>query len=345
MQTPDVSEGLVALSVESGPTIGFVLSNEQFPASQLIEWGEAAEQAGFNAISHSDHFQPWQDNEGHSGFAWVTLGALGQRTNRVVMGTGVTCPTFRFHPSVVAHGFATLGLLYPGRVFLGVGTGEAINEEAATGQWAPYKERAGRLIESIQLIRQLWTGEVVNFEGKYYRTKSAKLYDVPRIPVPIYPGVQGKNSMRLAGQYGDGLFTDAVSATKPELRGAFEEGARAAGKDPKKMPVIVESWVIVGNEDEARKYAALWQFIPKSIEAYSDNPDPRDIQRRAQQEVPLEEVYGSWAVGDDPKVHIDSINRLLGQGITTIFVHSPQPDQQKIIDFYGRHVLPELKVS
>src|SRR5438270_312072 len=148
MQTSNDSQTQVALSVGPRPTIGFVLSNEQFPASQLVKWGEAAEKAGFQAISHSDHFQPWQDNEGHSGFAWVTLAAVGQRTNRVVMGTGVTCPTFRFHPSVVAHGFATLGSLYPGRVFLGVGTGEAINEEAATGEWGGYKERAGRLIEA-----------------------------------------------------------------------------------------------------------------------------------------------------------------------------------------------------
>jgi F420-dependent hydroxymycolic acid dehydrogenase len=333
----------IPLSVEAGRKVGFVLSDEQFPITQLVEWGEAAERAGFDAVWGSDHFQPWQHEQGHSGFAWITLAAVGQRTKRVAMGTGVTCPTYRFHPSMVAHGFASLGMLYPGRIWLGVGTGEAINEEAATGQWGGYKERAARLVEAVQLIRELWTGEVVNHEGQYYTTRSAKLYDVPPEPIPIYAGVQGKQSMRLAGEHTDGLITDAVSALKPELRAAFEEGARAAGKDPSTMPVIAESWVFVGNEDEARKYAALWRFMPKALESYTDNPDPRDIQRRADLEVPLEQVYGDWAIGEDPRVHIEAIRKLYDGGVTTVIVHSPQEDQERVIDFYGKKVLPELR--
>src|SRR5437868_11960866 len=148
MHTQDVSGAEMPLSVQSGPTFGFVLSNEQFPASQLVELGAAAEKAGFDAVWNSDHFQPWQDNEGHSSLAWLVLAAVGQRTQRVVMGTGVTCPTYRYHPSIVAQGFATLSVLYPGRIWLGVGTGEAINEEAATGQWGGYTERAERLVEA-----------------------------------------------------------------------------------------------------------------------------------------------------------------------------------------------------
>src|SRR5438067_1441744 len=271
-----VNTSQAALSVVSGPNIGYVLSDEQFPITQLVQLGEAAERAGFDAVWSSDHFQPWQDNEGHSAFAWLTLAAVGQRTSRVVMGTGVTVPTYRYRPAIVAQGFATLGQLYPGRVFLGVGTGEAINEEAATGEWAGYAERAERMVEAIGIIRKLWSGEVVNHQGKFYTIKTARLYDLPPQPVPIYVAAGGKRSMRLAGEHGDGLITGAETAMKPDLRAAFEEGARAAGKDPKAMPIIAEAWVIVGDEDEARKYAPLWRFSSRATKDYTDNPDPRD---------------------------------------------------------------------
>lgn len=339
----DKNRSRLALSVESGPHIGYVLSDEQFPVTELVEIGEAAEKAGFDAVWSSDHFQPWQDNEGHSALAWLTLAAVGQRTKRVVMGTGVTVPTYRYRPAIVAQGFATLGQLYPGRVFLGVGTGEAINEEAATGEWGNYTERADRMVEAIRLIRKLWSGEIVDYSGKYYTTKSAKLYDLPSVPVPIYVAAGGRKSMRLAGEHGDGLITDAGSAMKSELRAAYEEGARALSKDPKTMPIIVEAWAIVGDEDEARKYAPLWQFAPRSYKEYTDNPDPRDIERRAQRDVPLEEVYAEWTVSNDPKVHIDALKKLIDGGVTTLFVHSPQKNQQAVIDFYAKRVLPELK--
>jgi len=332
-----------ALAVESRPNIGYVMSDEQFPITRLVEIGAAAERAGFDAVWSSDHFQPWQDNEGHSAFAWLTLAAVGQRTQRVIMGTGVTVPTYRYRPAIVAQGFASLGQLYPGRVFLGVGTGEAINEQAATGEWGGYAERADRMVEAIEIIRKLWTGEVIDYQGKYYTLVSAKLYDLPSQPVPIYVAAGGKHSMRLAGQWGDGLITDSGSALKPELRSAFEEGARSAGKDPAKMPIIAEAWAIVGNEDEARKYAELWRFAPRSYKNYTDNPDPRDIQRLAERDVPLEEVYQGWTVSEDPKVHIDALKRLIDGGLTTLFVHSPQEDQQMVIDFFGKQVLPALR--
>src|SRR5947209_17064388 len=142
-------------------SISFVLSQEQFFITQLLELGIAAEQAGFDAVWASDHFHPWQDNQGHAGFAWATLAALGQRTARIALGTGVTCPTYRYNPAIVAQGFASLSLLYPGRVFLGVGTGEAMNEVPTGGGWGPYSERAARLVEAVRVIRRLWTGEWV----------------------------------------------------------------------------------------------------------------------------------------------------------------------------------------
>ena len=340
------SQKLVTAGPLAGRTkasVGFVLSHEQFPVTQLIDYGVSAERAGFDAIWTSDHFQPWQDNEGHAGFAWVTLAALGQKMTRIPLGTGVTCPTYRYHPSIVAEAFASLGLLYPGRVFLGVGSGEALNEVAAGGGWGDYKERSGRLIEAVELIKQLWTGQLVTFKGDYYQVENARLYDVPEQPIPIYIAATGPKSMRLAGQYGDGLITDPERAMKPELKAAFEEGARAAGKDPAQMPIIVESFVTVGTEAEARKYAPLWQFLPNAWSKYFSDPDPRSIQKRAEADVPIEDLLKMWTVGQDAQTHIKKLQELIDSGLKHVFIHSAQPDQRAVIDFYGKEVLPHIK--
>jgi len=343
MTTTQQPAGDSPLARQTAPTIGFVLSHEQFPVTDLLEYGARAEQAGFAAISTSDHFHPWQDNEGHAGFAWVTLGALGGRMPRIPFGTGITCPTYRYRPAIVAQAFATLGCLYPGRVFLGVGTGEALNEVPSGGGWGPYPERAARLVEAVQIIRQLWSGEGVNYEGEYYQVKNARLDDPPPQPVPIYIAASGEKSMRLAGQYGDGLITDPQSLKKPGSRAAYEAGARAAGKDPARLPILVEQWVIVGDEAEARRWTPLWRFTPKAWEKYVTNPDPREIQRQAEQDVPLADVYAGWTVSPDPQVHADGITKLAADGVTHVFVHSPQADQQRVIEFYGRDVLPRLR--
>ena len=204
MNANRVQGGGATLGGREGAKVCWVLSSEQFPPDQLVRFGQKAEQAGFDGVWSSDHWQPWQDNQGHSGQAWVTLSSVGALTNNVFFGTGVTCPTYRYAPAVVAQAFATLGILYPGRVFLGVGSGEAINELAATGQWDEYGTRAARLEEAVQVIRQLWTGEIVNHDGRFYRV-NGKLYDVPRVPVPMYIAANGKKSFHTAGMYGDGL--------------------------------------------------------------------------------------------------------------------------------------------
>src|SRR6202034_1909249 len=181
--------------------VGFMLAHEQFTVPQVIDIGVSAEQAGFDLLATSDHFQPWQANEGHSGEAWATLGALSQRTQRVWMGTTVTCPTFRYNPAVVAEAFATLASLAPGRIFLGLGSGEALNEQAATGSWPKWPERSERLVEAAEIIRKLWTGEQISHHGKYYDL-DAKLYDPPTEPVPLLMAANvGPKAMRRSGQY------------------------------------------------------------------------------------------------------------------------------------------------
>ncbi len=325
--------------------VGFALSHEQFPAPTLVALGRAAEAAGFNTVWTSDHTQPWMANEGHAGHAWVTLSSLGAQTGQIPFGTGVTCPTFRHHPAIVAQAFATLGQFYPGHVFLGVGSGEALNEKATTGVWPKWQERSDRLVEAIQLIRQLWTGEVVNFQGKYFQTTALRLWDLPAQPVPLYVASNGLKSMYRAGQYGDGLITDTQSLMSVPRMINFRQGALAAGKDPAAMPILVEHFVVVGGKAEAEEAASYWRFIPRSWQTYVNEPDPRVINNRADVETSLEEVYASWPVSTDPAVHIAALQKLFDNGATQVYVHSGQFDQYGVIDFYGRYVLPQLRAS
>lgn len=320
-------------------TIGYMLAHEQFTVPDLQEIGAAAAGSGFGLLATSDHFQPWQANEGHSGEAWVTLGALGARTADAWMGTTVTCPTLRYHPAVVAEAFASLGALYPGRIFLGVGSGEALNEQAATGAWPNWSERWERLIEAIGVIRALWSGKDVRHKGKYYAV-DGRLYDPTRQPIPILTAANGRKAMRLAGQHGDGLITDPL--TWARFKCEWEAGARAAGKDPAQMPVMVEQFVTVGDDAVARRSAELWRFLPRAFEAYHNIRDPAEIQRRAEAELPIEKVTGEWCSGTDPQAHIEAIGKLFRSGVSVVNVHVAQNDQKQAIDFYRAEVLPHF---
>jgi len=324
--------------------VGFVLSGEQFPVTELIRYGEAAQRAGFEIVWTSDHFQPWQANEGHSSFSWATLAALSQRAPGITMGTGVTCPTYRYNPAVVAEAFATLGQLAPGRVFLGVGTGEALNEQAAGAGWGKYPERAERLIEAIGIIRRLWTGQNLTQKGKYWDVTSARLYDLPSQPVPIYVAANGPKSAHLAGRYGDGWITDLKLLKDATVRKAFEDGVRAQGKSLGEMEVILETFAVNGSPAEARQGAELWRFLKKAWQpGYLTNPDPVDIQRRAEKEINLDDIVKDWIVGTDPVLHIRRLTEMFEAGANTVFVHSPQKDQLAFIDWYGKQILPHFK--
>jgi F420-dependent hydroxymycolic acid dehydrogenase len=320
--------------------VSFMLAHEQFPVPELVRLGAAAENAGFDLVSTSDHFQPWQANERHAGQAWVTLGALGQRTQRIWMGPTVTCPTLRYNPAIVAEAYATLSQLSPGRIFLGLGSGEALNEQAATGEWPKWRERWDRLIEAVAIIRKLWTGEHLQHKGAHY-TVDGKLYDPPAQPIPLLLAANGPKAMKLAGEHGDGLVTDPQ--TWKQHKGEWESGARSAGKDPSAMPVLVEAFVVVGDQNDAQAAAKLWNFIPKAFKGYQNIPDPAQIEHRAQTELPLPKVYGDWTVSSDPDAHVQTIKRLFDSGATIVNIHSGQPDQQKVIEFYGRKVLPRVR--
>ncbi len=314
----------------------YMLAHEQFTIPELLRIGALASRSGFQVLSTSDHLQPWQDNEMHAGQAWVTMGALGAQV-KSWMGTAVTCPTMRYSPAVVAEAFASLSHLYPGRVFLGVGSGEALNEEVATGTWPAWQERWDRLIEAITVIRELWTGNNVAFRGKYY-TVNARLYDPPAHPIPLLTAANGRKSMRLAGQYGDGLISDPLTWT--QYKSEWEAGARAAGKNPEDMPVMIEQFVVVGDDAAAREAANLWRFTPKAFKTLYNVRSPVDIQRQAESGTSLEAVMETWAIGTDPAIHIGKMHELFDSGVSIVNVHSGEPEQDHVVSFYGQHVLP-----
>ena len=320
--------------------VSYMLAHEQFTVPELVRIGALASQAGFHVLSTSDHIQPWQANEKHAGQAWVTMGALGAQAPRSWMGTTVTCPTMRYNPAVVAEAFASLNDLYPGRIFLGVGSGEALNEEAATGMWPKWQERWDRLIEAIGIIRALWAGQELAHKGTYY-TVNAKLWDTPRTPIPLLTAANGVKSMRLAGIHGDGLITDPL--TWQQHRQQWEDGARSAGKNPSDMPVLVEQYVVIGTKEQAQRPAELWRFGPKAFKTYFDDPSPAHIQQRADAEVPIDQVLQSWAVSPDPEVHIQKLRSLFDSGVSIVNVHCPMQDQRQVIEFYARNVLPHFR--
>ena len=320
--------------------VGFQLAHEQFAVPELVDLGTAAEQAGFDLLAFSDHFQPWQANEGHSGQAWITMSAIGQRTKHIRMGTTVTCPSFRYNPAVVAEGFASLSLLYPDRIFLGIGSGEALNEEAAVGFWPPWPERSARLVEASEVIRKLWGGQQIDHAGKYYKV-NARLYDPPSGVIPLMMAGNGPKAMHRCGQFADGLITDPK--TWKEHKSEFQQGASDAGKDVTRMPVFIEQYVVVGGKQELKEAAEMWRFGPKAWKPYFNIRDPKTIQQRAEAEVSIDQVVEGWAIGTNPDVHVKIISELYESGATGVHIHSGQHDQARVIEFYGKEVLPRLR--
>jgi F420-dependent hydroxymycolic acid dehydrogenase len=318
------------------PGVGLVLDHEQFTTAQLVDQAQAAEQAGFRYLSASDHLQPWQDNEGHSMFPWITLALVGQRTNHIPFGTWVTCPLYRYHPTIVAQAFASLAVLYPGRVFLGVGTGEALNEQAATTRFGPHGERYDRLVEAIQLIRQLWSGQRISFQGRYFQTNQLKIYDLPQSPPPIFVAAAGPKSAHLAGQYGDGWIAQADDLKDQKLVAAFNQGAHDSGRDPATLAKRAQMFAVVGDQNEVTRAAELWRF---TFDVYQSNPV--EIQRTAQTN-PLDKVVAGWTTGTDPAKHIAAVQAVLDVGATP-FMQFPQQNPLTAIDFYRTQVLPRLR--
>jgi coenzyme F420-dependent glucose-6-phosphate dehydrogenase len=330
----------------SGIRLGYKASNEQFAPRELLDYAVLAEECGFDSVFVSDHLQPWRHDGGHAPFAMSWLGALGARTSRIVMGTSVLTPTFRYHPAIVAQAFATLGCLYPERVVLGLGTGESMNEVPLGVEWPDGKERFARFREAVKLIRQLWSEERVSFEGEYYRTDKATIYDRPEHPVPIYLAGSGPAATRFAGRQGDGYIT--TSGTDPSLYTdtlipAVREGAEKAGRPVTDLDMMIEVKVSFDHDrDEAMRATHFWGALGLTPEQKSGVEDPVEMQRLAD-ELSVEQTAKRFIVSTDPDEHVERIKTYLDLGFNHLVFHAPGPDQARFLRLYGEEILPRLR--
>ena len=297
----------------------------------------------------SDHFQPWRHSDGHAPFSLAWLAALGERTSRVTLGTSVATPTFRYHPSIVAQAFGTLGALYPGRVLLGVGTGESLNEVPASGiDWPPFKERFARLKEAIELIRLLWTDERVSFEGQYYQTRNATVYDRPDRPLPIYIAAAGPVVARLAGRVGDGFICTSGKPAElytEKLLPAVLEGLNKADKTKPDFGRLIEMKVSFDSDrDRALQDTRHWAALALSAEEKMNTEDPLEMEKLAAA-LPTERAASRWIVSSDPETQIEGIRPYVEMGFDHLVLHAPGPDQQRFLDLYAERVLPLLRAE
>ncbi|HEU5006577.1 MAG TPA: glucose-6-phosphate dehydrogenase (coenzyme-F420) [Jatrophihabitantaceae bacterium] len=325
---------------------GYKASNEQFAPQELLRYGVLAEECGFDSVFVSDHLQPWRHDGGHAPFAMSWLAALGASTERVTIGTSVLTPTFRYHPAIVAQAFATLGCLYPGRVVLGMGSGESMNEVPLGIEWPDGKERFGRFREAVRLIRELWAGERVSFEGEYYRTDNATIYDLPEQPVPLWLAASGPAATRFAGRAGDGYITTSgkdASLYTDTLLPAVKEGAEKAGRSIADIEMMIEVKVSFDHDlDEAMRATHFWGALGLTPEQKQGVEDPVEMQRLAD-ELSVEQTAKRFIVSDDPDEHVERIKTYLDLGFNHLVFHAPGPDQEKFLRLYGEEILPRLR--
>ena len=327
--------------------LGYKASAEQFGPRELLNFSELAEEVGFDSVMVSDHFQPWRHTGGHAPYSLAWLAALGERTKKVTIGTSVATPTFRYHPAIVAQAFGTLALLNPGRVLLGVGTGESLNEVPATGmEWPKFKERFGRLRESIELIRRLWTEDRVSFEGEYYKTANATIYDRPDEPVPIYIAAAGPTASRLAGRVADGFICTSGKAPElysdtlmPNIQLGLDKSGRKMGDIEKTIEMKVSFDTDI---KRAKQDTTHWAALALSPDEKMGVEDPLAMEKLADA-LPVERAASRWIVSDDPDEHIDQIAPYIELGFSHLVFHAPGPDQERFLRLYAKEVLPRIR--
>jgi|SRR5690554_5348950 G6PDH family F420-dependent oxidoreductase len=314
--------------------LGYTLSSEEHPPNDLVRFARMAEDAGFAFASISDHYHPWVDRQGHSPFVWSVLGGIAQATERIEVMTGVTCPTIRIHPAIIAQAAATVAAMMPGRFLLGVGTGENLNEHILGDRWPAYDVRAEMLEEAIDVIRLLWDGGTQSFYGLYYTVENARVYTLPEQLPPILVAGAGPSSAELAGRMGDGFVS---TAPKSEVVQAFEE-AGGSGK-----PVYGQVHVCYSqNEAEARRMAyEIWPTAAVKGELGQELPTPAHFEQAAQM-VTEDDVAQSVICGPDVQRYLDAIQEFVDAGFDHVYIHQIGPDQQGFIEFAKRQILPEF---
>jgi coenzyme F420-dependent glucose-6-phosphate dehydrogenase len=326
--------------------LGYKASAEQFGPNELLDFSCLAEEVGFDSVFVSDHFQPWKHTDGHAPSALAWLGALGARTRRVVFGTSVLTPTFRYHPSVIAQVFGTLGAMFPGRVVLGVGTGESLNEVPSSGiKWPGPKERRDRLREAISLINKLWTEDRVSFDGQFYRTENATIYDKPRGKVPVWVAASGPLAAAMAGQIAEGFI--CTSGKNPQLyidlTGKVREGLARRGRNEDSLEKMIEVKVSFDTDrSRATEDTRHWAALALSPEEKVGVEDPIEMERLAAA-LPLERAASRWIVSSDPEEQLRQIRPYVELGFNHLVFHAPGPDQARFLKLYAETVLPLLR--
>jgi coenzyme F420-dependent glucose-6-phosphate dehydrogenase len=325
--------------------LGYKASAEQFGPRELLDFACAAEANGFDSVFVSDHLQPWRHSDGHAPFALAWLAAVGERTSRVALGTSVLTPTFRYHPAIVAQAFGTLGLLFPDRMILGVGTGEHLNEGALGVHWPDFRERFARLREAVTLIRKLYAEQSVTFDGEYYHTRNATIYDRPERPIPIYVAAGGPQVAKYAGRAGDGLICTSgkgMELYSEQLLPSFNDGAMESGRDPAALGRMIE--VKVSYDTDRRRAledTKIWAALALPAEAKAGIDDPREMERLAGT---VEDVaHRRWLVSDDPDEHVEQLRPYLDLGFDHLVFHHPGNDQRRFLDLYGTQILPRIR--
>ena len=324
--------------------LGWNAASEQYDPLDMLDQAVAAEKVGFELISASDHFHPW-DPSGQSCNIWTWLGAAAARLNSIEIGTGVTCPILRYNPAILAQSAATVDRMNKGNFYLGVGTGEAMNEYPTTGLWPGYDKRQNMVQEAIELMRLLWSGEEVTFKGDYYMTKKARLYTMPKRHIPIYISSLVPNSAFFAGYYGDGLIS---VANTPEVMKAiianFEDGARKAGKDPEKMPKQVEIWVAYTDDVDAtlKMFKQYWAGTMIFATHLQNIYTPEMVATNGAI-VGNNVIKNRQCISSDPDVHAKFAQRFIDAGFNRLYFHSAGPDQYEFIEGYARDVLPIIR--
>ena len=325
--------------------LGYKASAEQFGPRALLDFARAAEANGFDSVFVSDHFQPWRHSDGHAPFALSWLAAAGETTSRVALGTSVLTPTFRYHPAIVAQAFGTLGVLFPGRMILGVGTGEHLNEGALGVQWPDNRERFARLRDAVTLIRKLWSEQSVTFDGDHYHTRNATIYDRPERQVPIYVGAGGPQVAKYAGRAGDGLICTSgkgMELYSEQLLPSFDDGAKDSGRDAAALDRMIEVKVSYDTDRKrAMQDTKIWAALALPAESKAGIDDPREMERLART---VEDVaHRRWLVSDDPDEHIAQLKPYLELGFTHLVFHHPGDDQRRFLELYGDQILPRIR--
>jgi coenzyme F420-dependent glucose-6-phosphate dehydrogenase len=327
--------------------LGYKASAEQFDPRTLLDFSIEAERQGFDSVVVSDHFQPWRHTDGHAPFSFAWLAALGERTSRVLLGTSVVTPSFRYHPAIVAQAMATIACLNPGRVMLGVGTGESMNEVPVLDiEWPDSPERFARLKEAIALIERLWREDFVTFKGDFFRTRNATIYDRPDEPVKLYVAASGPAAARLAGRVGDGFICTSGKGMElyaETLLPAVREGAEKAERSYEEIEKTIEMKVSFDTDRrQALEDCRIWAALALPGESKMGVEDPREMERLAG-ELSLEHAARRWLVSNDPDEHVEQIRPYLELGFTHLIFHAPGPDQMRFLKLYGEQVLPRLR--